>query len=176
MSNAPISREQIDALWRRLKREAESAGYYLNPDEEFSRDLVQSLLINQARYGYWACPCRLAQGKREDDRDIICPCDYRDADLNDFDACYCALYVSREIAEGKKEPHSIPERRNQNALTGKQPQTEEKPRLEALSVDSITLPFPVWRCRVCGYLCARETPPKICPICKASQDRFERFL
>ena len=35
--------------------------------------------------------------------------------------------------------------------------------------------LPVWRCRVCGYLCARETPPGVCPICKASRERFERF-
>ncbi|MCX6687268.1 MAG: ferredoxin:glutaredoxin reductase, partial [Methanoregula sp.] len=37
-------------------------------------------------------------------------------------------------------------------------------------------PYPVWRCRVCGYLCAREQPPDICPICKVTKDRFERFI
>jgi len=45
--------------------------------------------------------------------------------------------------------------------------------LKALA-DSIKLP--VWRCRVCGYLCAREQPPEVCPICKVKKDRFERFL
>jgi ferredoxin-thioredoxin reductase catalytic chain len=34
---------------------------------------------------------------------------------------------------------------------------------------------PVWRCKVCGYLAARDSAPKVCPICKASQDRFEPF-
>jgi rubrerythrin len=38
------------------------------------------------------------------------------------------------------------------------------------------LPFPVWRCRVCGYLCAREAPPLACPVCKATKDRFDRFM
>ena len=33
----------------------------------------------------------------------------------------------------------------------------------------------VWRCIVCGYLCAREKPPAVCPICKAKADRFEEF-
>lgn len=33
----------------------------------------------------------------------------------------------------------------------------------------------VWRCRVCGYLCARESPPETCPVCKADRDRFEQF-
>jgi rubrerythrin len=39
-----------------------------------------------------------------------------------------------------------------------------------------SLPFPVWRCTVCGYLCAREHPPEICPICKVKKERFERFI
>jgi rubrerythrin len=39
-----------------------------------------------------------------------------------------------------------------------------------------SLPLPVWRCKVCGYLCAREQPPGICPVCKAKKDRFERFI
>jgi ferredoxin-thioredoxin reductase catalytic chain len=33
----------------------------------------------------------------------------------------------------------------------------------------------VWRCRVCGYLCAKEEPPARCPVCKADKDRFEPF-
>ena len=33
----------------------------------------------------------------------------------------------------------------------------------------------VWRCRVCGYLCARKNPPETCPICKVGKDRFETF-
>jgi len=33
----------------------------------------------------------------------------------------------------------------------------------------------VWRCKVCGYLAARDSAPKVCPICKAAQDRFEEF-
>jgi len=38
------------------------------------------------------------------------------------------------------------------------------------------LPFPIWRCKVCGYLCARDEPPAVCPICRARKERFEKFL
>jgi ferredoxin-thioredoxin reductase catalytic chain len=38
------------------------------------------------------------------------------------------------------------------------------------------LAYPVWRCKVCGYICARDEPPDLCPICKASKERFERFM
>jgi ferredoxin-thioredoxin reductase catalytic subunit len=79
---------EIDRLYIRLKQEAESAGYYLNPDVEFTKALVKGLLENGSRYGYWACPCRLAEGIKSEDLDIICPCDYRDADLGQYDTCY----------------------------------------------------------------------------------------
>ncbi len=165
-----VTPERTAALHARLQREAEAAGYHLNPDLEFTRDLVRGLLVNEARYGYWACPCRLAEGNQEIDRDIICPCDYRDADLDEFDACFCALYVSDRVLAGEVKPAPIPERRPADAGTPGPAQ-----RLAA-AAERAEPTLPVWRCRVCGYLCAREKPPLICPICKAKQDRFERFM
>jgi len=106
-----ISPEKVDALYDALKRWAESTSYNLNPDEEFTRGLVEGLLINRQRYGYQSCPCRLASGDKQKDKDIICPCDYRDADLGEWGACYCALYVSDEVLRGEREVRSIPERR-----------------------------------------------------------------
>jgi len=89
MSAEPaVSQDEIDSLYVRLKQEAESSGYFLNPDVDFTKALVRSLLVNEGRYGYWACPCRLAEGVKSEDIDIICPCDYRDADLGQYDTCY----------------------------------------------------------------------------------------
>jgi len=106
-----ISDEKVDKLFERLYKYAESNGYHLNPDIKFTKNLVKSLLINQKRYGYWACPCRLASGNRDEDKDIICPCVYRDPDIKEFGACYCALYVSKDIKDGKKKAEPIPDRR-----------------------------------------------------------------
>jgi len=103
--------QDVDKTYQRLDKFAESKGYHLNPDIEFTKDLIRSLLINQKRYGYWACPCRLASGKREEDLDIICPCDYRDPDLKEFGVCYCSLYVSKDIKNGEKKAEAIPDRR-----------------------------------------------------------------
>jgi ferredoxin-thioredoxin reductase catalytic chain len=161
--------EEVDALYEQLNREAEASGYHLNPELEFTKALVESLLINEERYGYWACPCRLATGDKQQDLDIICPCDYRDPDLIAWGACYCALYVSDEVLEGKQEVQSIPERRPPE---GQRPQ-DRPARAPAQPGEEAALP--VWRCRVCGYLCAREKPPGVCPICKAERERFERF-
>ena len=167
--NHEINTNLVDVLYERLDHEAEAAGYHLNPDEDFTSDLIEGLLINEKRYGYRACPCRLATGRRDEDLDIICPCDYRDADLLDWGACYCALYVSEEAQNGEKSVSSIPERR---------PPRGERSQLHRESMVTYAGPpggLPVFRCRVCGYLCAREHPPAVCPICKATRDRFERF-
>ncbi len=106
-----IPSKKVDKLYETLRRWAESTGYNLNPDEEFTRGLVEGLLINRQRYGYQSCPCRLASGNKQNDKDIICPCDYRDPDLEEWGACYCALYVSDEVLRGEREIQSIPERR-----------------------------------------------------------------
>ena len=167
-----ISNKEIDQLYQRLNREAEKGGYHLNPDVEFTKDLVKGLLINERRYGYWACPCRLATGKKFEDLDIICPCDYRDADVLEYGSCYCALYVSTPALKGEKPIHSIPERRP----PAREDRDQIKEKLTKQSGRSTGLSKPVWRCKVCGYLCARDDPPEVCPICYAKKDRFERFM
>jgi ferredoxin-thioredoxin reductase catalytic subunit len=170
MNDTGIREADVDNVYFLLKKEAESGGYRFNPDGEFVKNLIRGLLKNEQRYGYRACPCRLATGKREDDTDIICPCDYRDPDLNDFGACYCALYVSAAIAQGEKQAGPVPERRPPRSL-----RREGNGVQRVLATPAPVFSLPVWRCRVCGYLCAREQPPGICPICKVTKDRFERF-
>ena len=160
---------EIQRVYENLTREAKQGGYNLNPDLEFSKSLIKGLLVNENRYGYWACPCRLASGNKNKDIDIVCPCDYRDADLNDYNACYCCLYVSDKVLRGEKKAVSIPERR---PLPDKETKQELKNLNNALSISSL----PVWRCKVCGYLCAREEPPETCPICKVKKERFELFI
>jgi ferredoxin-thioredoxin reductase catalytic subunit/rubredoxin len=167
MNEREVTDVEVQNLYKRLDKEAEAAGYHLNPDLEHTKELVRGLLTNEKRYGYWACPCRLASGDKEDDLDIICPCDYRDQDIEEYDACYCGLYVSERVLKGEKSPKSIPERRLP---------PEARKKEEHIPSTITALPLPVWRCKVCGYLCAREGPPSVCPICKAKKDRFERFI
>lgn len=156
----------------RLQRDAERGGYHLHPDAETLRDLAEGLIVNEARYGYPSCPCRLASGAREEDLDIICPCYYRDPDLGDYGQCYCALYVTEDILNGGREATSIPERRPPQEERERQRRKREARTGQPPS----GLSQPVWRCEVCGYLCGREAPPERCPICKATKDRFERFM
>jgi ferredoxin-thioredoxin reductase catalytic chain len=100
-----------DALYEKLKKIQEPKGYYFNKDREKVLVLLKSLETNRQRYGHMACPCRLASGDHEKDRDIICPCAYREADVKEFGACYCALYVSEAYNQDEGDRPLVPERR-----------------------------------------------------------------
>ena len=172
-----ITEEEVDRVYRRLNNEVEKSGYHLNPDVECTKDLVKGLLDNERRYGYWVCPCRLSANNKEEDLDIICPCYYRDPDLNDYGTCYCALYVSEKVIRGEIKLEPIVERRPSHEQR-EAAIAEEIKRTEMIESMELSgkLSKPVWRCKVCGYLCAMDEPPEVCPICKARKERFERFM
>ncbi len=98
-------------LYEALKKTQEPKGYYFNADPDRVMQLMEGLILNKERYGYMACPCRLASGDREADKDIICPCVYREPDVKEYGSCYCNLYVSRAWNEGSIEHAYVPERR-----------------------------------------------------------------
>lgn len=100
-----------EELYEKLKPLQEAKGYFFNKDKQMVLQLLEGLLINKERYGYMSCPCRLASGDRERDKDIICPCFYREPDVKEYGSCYCGLYVSREWNEGLVPHVYVPERR-----------------------------------------------------------------
>jgi len=101
----------VEQLYEMLRKVQEPKGYWFNKDRERVDELLEALIVNKERYGYMACPCRLAGGDRENDRDIICPCVYREPDMAEYGSCYCNLYVSREWNEEKIPHEYVPERR-----------------------------------------------------------------
>jgi ferredoxin-thioredoxin reductase catalytic chain len=102
---------EADQLYEMLRKIQEPKGYFFNRDRERVLDILRDLLINKERYGYMSCPCRLASGDRERDKDIVCPCAYRSADVDEYGSCYCNLYVSQKWNEDKTPHTYVPERR-----------------------------------------------------------------
>lgn len=102
---------EVEKLYEGLRKVQEAKGYYFNKDKERTFELLENLLVNKDRYGYMSCPCRLASGDREWDKDIICPCVYREPDVKEYGSCYCNLYVTQEWNEEKIPHEYVPERR-----------------------------------------------------------------
>jgi ferredoxin-thioredoxin reductase catalytic subunit len=101
----------VEKLYAMLEKTQTAQGYFFNADRERTMELLEALLKNKDRYGYMVCPCRLASGDRENDKDIICPCVYRAPDVEEYGSCYCNLYVSKAWNDGTIDRDFVPERR-----------------------------------------------------------------
>lgn len=163
----------LDSVRRRAESDARSRGWYLNADQDFLNDLMEGLKKNEERYGYPSCPCRLASGKFDLDKDIICPCDYRDPDAEEFGACYCGLYVRKDVFEGKTPLTPVPERRPSEKRSRALSASEVSAKPYAATAAEAAKPrMRLWYCKQCGYVVFREDPPYVCPICKAKREFF----
>lgn len=168
----------IEQVRKRAEADAKTYGYYLTPQPELLQMFLEGLKTNEERYGYPSCPCRLATGNLEIDRDIICPCDYRDPDVEEYGACYCRLYVNKVVYASKNLP-DVPERRpieKQGRAYSTPQQTPETTTKEAqkpqATAQEATPKKKLWYCKQCGYVVFREDPPYVCPICKAKREMF----
>ncbi|MBM2834535.1 MAG: glutaredoxin, partial [Candidatus Brocadiaceae bacterium] len=113
-------REAIRKMREWLLREAASHGYTINPDEKVVEEILVGLAKNEKRYGYKACPCRLATGKYQLDCDIICPCSYCFMDVEKNGRCYCSLFVSdRFVASDPALPQYVPDLRERSETEGR---------------------------------------------------------
>jgi ferredoxin-thioredoxin reductase catalytic chain len=171
----------IEQVRRRAEADAKTYGYYLTPQADLLEMFLEGLKTNEDRYGYPSCPCRLATGNLEIDRDIICPCDYRDPDVAQYGACYCRLYVNKAVAESQNLPE-VPERRPVEKQQRAYGVPMEKPKAQ-VTQEKVTpqtqqpikppeVKKKLWYCKQCGYVVYREDPPYVCPICKAKRDMF----
>ncbi len=175
----------LEQVRKRAEMDAKTYGYYLTPQPELLQMFIEGLKTNEDRYGYPLCPCRLASGIFDYDRDIICPCDYRDPDVAEFGACYCRLYVNKSIFESQQLP-DVPERRpieKQGRAYGAQAESKQA-SVETTQQPSTSAPATqvekpqaqvkkkLWYCKQCGYVVFREDPPYVCPICKAKREMF----
>ena len=162
----------VDTVQQRHELEARSRGYRLHPDPEFLNPLLEGLRANEERYGYPSCPCRLASGVFEVDRDIICPCDYRDPDVQEHGTCYCCFYVDEAAYErGSADPISErrpPEKQMRALMAAGDDEDQGTAPDESAGETGRTLLY----CRVCGYVVFREEPPYVCPICRAKREMF----
>ena len=103
--------DEPQKLMETLKTLQEKKGFFFNPDTDFALELLAGLIANKSRYGYMSCPCRLATRDRQKDKDIVCPCVFRDEDVKLYGRCYCNLYVSQEVLKGQVKPaDQVPER------------------------------------------------------------------
>lgn len=150
-SKEGVYRETIEKMREWLMREAKSHGYTINPDRQVVDEILTGLAVNEKRYGYKACPCRLATGKYQLDCDIICPCSYCFLDVEKNGRCYCSLFVSdRFVASDPALPQYVPDSRERSETVGSRaaPVAEE---ISEAAAGAPAIPLKT-RIKVMGYM------------------------
>jgi len=92
--------------------------------------------------------------------------------------------MRKDLYEGKTPIRSIPERRPPEkqarayvTVTEAPVATEKTPIItKATAKEPSQIKKKLWYCKQCGYVCFREDPPYICPVCKAKREMFESLI
>jgi len=95
----------------------------------------------------------------------------------EYGQCYCGLYVTKDVNEGKKSTPPIPERRPiEKQARAYTISTEQQTEITTENFEdpekSSKMKTKLWYCKQCGYVCFREDPPYVCPICRAKKEMF----
>ncbi|MBU0629140.1 MAG: hypothetical protein KKC75_08185 [Nanoarchaeota archaeon] len=93
-----MNKEDLIQIWENFAKDND---FKLNPDREHVGFIIQGVLKNEAKYGLKLCPCRLRDGTRQKDLELICPCNFKTQEtwLNPKQGmsqmCWCGLFVKR---------------------------------------------------------------------------------
>ena len=74
----------------------ESNDFMLNPDQAHVSMVIDGLFVNEENCGLKLCPCRVRDGSRKCDLELICPCNFKSQDIWKTEGrCWCGLFVKR---------------------------------------------------------------------------------
>jgi len=84
---------ELKKVWEKF---TENNDFILNPDEKQVDGVADGVLVNEQKFGLKLCPCRLRDGTRERDLQLICPCNFKAQDnWQKLGRCWCGLFVKR---------------------------------------------------------------------------------
>ena len=88
-----MNTEELRSVWQKY---TEKNNFKLNPDSAHVDIIVKGGLENEKKFGLKLCPCRLRDGSREKDLELICPCNFEMQDVwKNKGMCWCGLFVKR---------------------------------------------------------------------------------
>jgi ferredoxin-thioredoxin reductase catalytic subunit len=71
--------------------------FHLNPEKWHVETVAKGILINEKKYALKLCPCRLRNGSREMDLELICPCNFKSQPTwSEKGECWCGLFIKND--------------------------------------------------------------------------------
>ncbi|MBW2967643.1 hypothetical protein KY362_04100 [Candidatus Woesearchaeota archaeon] len=88
-----MSGDDIRSAWAHF---TEKNDFALNPDNAHVEQVLKGVLENDGKFGLKLCPCRLRDGTREMDLQLICPCNFKTHETwAKQGRCWCGLFVKK---------------------------------------------------------------------------------
>ncbi|MBW3003804.1 ferredoxin:thioredoxin reductase [Candidatus Woesearchaeota archaeon] len=65
-------------------------------NEKHVFEVIDGVLENEKMFGLKLCPCRLRDGTKERDLELLCPCNFQpQKNWKEKGECWCGLFVKR---------------------------------------------------------------------------------
>ncbi len=88
-----MTKDDLILIWKKFTKNND---FQLNPDAKLVDGVADSVLANEQKYGLKLCPCRMRDGSRQRDLELICPCNFKAQDVwTKLGRCTCGLFVKR---------------------------------------------------------------------------------
>jgi ferredoxin-thioredoxin reductase catalytic chain len=88
-----MNREELLKVWENFTLKND---FKLNPDMKHVGMVLDGVLENEKTYGLKLCPCRIRDGSRGRDLELLCPCNFKTHETWSSEGrCWCGLFVKR---------------------------------------------------------------------------------
>ena len=88
-----MDKTKLKKVWTEY---AEGNDFKLNPDKKHVDQIAAGVLENEKKHDLKLCPCRVRDGTKERDLELICPCNFKMHDTWSKEGrCWCGLFVKK---------------------------------------------------------------------------------
>ncbi len=94
-----MDEQKLLKVWEKF---TEKNDFVLNLDKEHVQMIIKGVLENENKFELKLCPCRLRDGTREKDLELICPCNFKTHTTwlkpsnGRKPMCWCGLFVKKQ--------------------------------------------------------------------------------
>jgi ferredoxin-thioredoxin reductase catalytic subunit len=101
MDNEILNKQEIEIQIKVLEEwvnRQEKDKFVLNPDKQIVERLMRGVLNNEKNYGLKFCPCRMTTEDLEQDKKLVCPCNFKiQKTWKEKSECWCSLFVKVKV-------------------------------------------------------------------------------
>jgi ferredoxin-thioredoxin reductase catalytic subunit len=90
-----MNKEELRKVWQDYSDKSKE--FQLNPDKEHVDRILDGVLKKEKETGLKLCPCRIGDGTREKELELLCPCNFKThSTWQEKGRCWCGLFLKRE--------------------------------------------------------------------------------